>query len=110
MVSLNSLSSGSLKQIPHNFLASSSFCFSCDHFCLSFSLAFLAILVSSARGPCNFGPLADLAFSVSREVSINTVFTKNPHFSQALALKIIHERNWRVSLCVHELFHPQDFL
>ena len=36
---------------------------------------------SSAQGPCDFGPLADLAISVSREVSINTVFTPNPHFS-----------------------------
>ena len=31
---------------------------------------------SSARGPCNFGPLAELAISVFREVSINTVFTQ----------------------------------
>ena len=29
---------------------------------------------SSARGSCNFGPLTDLAISVFREVSINTVF------------------------------------
>ena len=29
----------------------------------------------SARGPCNFGPLADLAISVFREVNINTVFS-----------------------------------
>ena len=35
---------------------------------------------SSARGPCNFGPLRDLAISVFREVSTNTVFP-NPHFS-----------------------------
>ena len=33
-------------------------------------------IASSARGPCNFGPLADLAISVFREVSINTVFTQ----------------------------------
>ena len=31
---------------------------------------------SSARDPCNFGPLADLAISVFREVSKNTVFTQ----------------------------------
>ena len=31
---------------------------------------------SSLRGSCNFGPLTDLAISVSREVSINTVFTQ----------------------------------
>ena len=30
----------------------------------------------SARGPCDFGPLADLAISVFREVSINTVLTQ----------------------------------
>ena len=29
------------------------------------------------RGPCNFGPLTDLAISVFREMSINTVFTKS---------------------------------
>ena len=28
---------------------------------------------SSARGPCNFGPLTDLAISVFREVSVNTL-------------------------------------
>ena len=31
---------------------------------------------SSARGPCDFGPLTDLAISVFREVSINTVFNQ----------------------------------
>ena len=31
---------------------------------------------SSARGPRDLGPLADLAISVFREVSINTVFTQ----------------------------------
>ena len=30
----------------------------------------------SARGHCNFGPLTDLAISVFREVSINTVLTQ----------------------------------
>ena len=65
---------------------------------------------SSAWGPCNFGPLVDLAISVFREVSINTVFYPNPHFSQAWAPKMVHEKNWRVSLCVQELYHPQDFL
>ena len=25
------------------------------------------------------------------------------------ALKILHEKNWRLSLCVQELDHPQDF-
>ena len=32
---------------------------------------------SSARGSCNFGPLTDLAISVFREMSINTVFTRS---------------------------------
>ena len=32
----------------------------------------------------------------------------SPHFSQAL--KMIHEKNLRVSLCVQELCHPQDSL
>ena len=35
----------SLKYIPHNFLALSSFDLSCDHFCLSFSLGFFHIFV-----------------------------------------------------------------
>ena len=38
------------------------------------------------------------------------MFTPNPHFSQVQALKMVHEKNWRVSLCVQELCHPQDFL
>ena len=33
-------------------------------------------IASSARGPCNFGPLTDLAISVFRVMSINTVFTQ----------------------------------
>ena len=33
-------------------------------------------IASSARGPCNFGPFTDLAISVFREMSINTVFTQ----------------------------------
>ena len=31
---------------------------------------------SSAQGPCNFGPLADLSISVFREMSFNTVLTQ----------------------------------
>ena len=41
-------------------------------FCTRYGFA----IASSARGPCDFGPLADLALSVFREVSINTVFTQ----------------------------------
>ena len=33
-------------------------------------------IASSARGSCNLGPLADLAISVFREVSVNTMFTQ----------------------------------
>ena len=33
-------------------------------------------IASSAWGPCNFGPFTDLAISVFREMSINTVFTQ----------------------------------
>ena len=65
---------------------------------------------SSARGPCNFGPLTDLAISVFREVSINTVFTQILTSRRRGALKMVHEKNWRVSLCVQELCLPQDFL
>ena len=33
-------------------------------------------IASSARGPCNFGPFTDLAISVFREMSMNTVLTQ----------------------------------
>ena len=33
-------------------------------------------IASSARGPCNFRPLTDLAISVCKEMSVNTVLTK----------------------------------
>ena len=66
---------------------------------------------SSARGPCDFCPLADLAISVFTEVSINTVFTQiRTSRRRRLYLMMIHEKNWRVSLCVQELYHPRDFL
>ena len=41
-----------------------------------FSTRYGSAIAPSARGPCNFGPLADLAISVLREVSINTEFTQ----------------------------------
>ena len=75
------------------------------NFCAKYGSA----IASSARGPCNFGPLTDLALSVFREMRINTVLTQNPHVSWMWALKILHEKNWRVSLCVHELHHPPNF-
>ena len=63
---------------------------------------------SSARSPCDFGPFTDLAISVFREVRKKLCAYSNPHFSEAL--KMVHEKNSRVSLCVQELFHPQDSL
>ena len=53
MVSLNSLSSGSMKQIPHNFRAFSRWSFSCDHFCFSFSLARFPIDFQSSGHRCS---------------------------------------------------------
>ena len=47
-------------------------------------------------------------FRVFREVNINTVFCPIPLFSAAPM--IVHEKNSRVSLCVQELFQPQDSL
>ena len=41
-----------------------------------FSTRYSSATASSARGPCNFGPLADLAISVFREMSINTALTQ----------------------------------
>ena len=64
---------------------------------------------TSARGPCNFRPLADLAISVFRELTINSVYP-NPHFSQAQDLMTVHEKNQRVNLYVQELYHLRDFL
>ena len=58
----------------------------------------------------HFCPLTDLAISVFRKMSINTVLTQILTSRWMWALKMLHERNWHVSLCVQELFHPQDFL
>ena len=41
-------------------------------FCTRYGFAF----ASSARGPCNSGPLTDLTISVFREVSKDAVFTQ----------------------------------
>ena len=35
-----------------------------------------SVIGSSARGPCNFGPVTDLAISVFGEMSFNTVLTQ----------------------------------
>ena len=53
---------------------------------------------SSAWGPRNFCPFTDLEISVFREMSTNTAYP-NPHVSCMWALKILREKNWRVSLC-----------
>ena len=42
----------------------------------NFSTRYDSAIASSARGPCNFSPLTDLAISVFREVSIHTAFTQ----------------------------------
>ena len=48
-------------------------CFSVTKiFCTRYGSA----IASSARGPCNVGPLTDLAFSVFKDMSMNTVFTQ----------------------------------
>ena len=41
-----------------------------------YSMRYGFAIAFSARGPCDFCPLADLAISVFREVSINIVFTR----------------------------------
>ena len=41
-----------------------------------FSSRYGFAIASSAWGPCNFGPFTDLAISVFKEKSINTVFTQ----------------------------------
>ena len=48
----------------------------CDQITKIFCTKYGSANASCARGSCNFGPLADLAISVFREVSINTVFTR----------------------------------
>ena len=60
---------------------------------------------SSARSPCNFGPLADLAISVLGKMSMNNVCTQ---IFTSLC-KRLHEKNWRESLPVMEFHHPPNF-
>ena len=75
-------------------------------FCTKYGSA----IASSARSPCNFGPFTDLANFGLKGNEYKHCACPNPHFSWMWALKILHEKNWRVSLWVQELFHPQDFL
>ena len=49
----------------------------CNKVTKIFGTRYGSAIASSAWGPCDFGPLANLAISVFREVSINTVFTQN---------------------------------
>ena len=63
---------------------------------------------SSARSPCNFGLVTDLAISVFEGSEYKHCACPNPQFSKVL--KMVHEKNWRVSLCSQELCHPRDFL
>ena len=46
----------------------------------------------------------------SLEIEYKHCAYPNPHVSWMWALKILHEKNWRVSLWVQELCHPRDFL
>ena len=48
----------------------------CDQVTQIFCTRYGSANDSSARGPCNYGPLTDLAISVFREMSINTVLTQ----------------------------------
>ena len=52
------------------------FMISCYQVTKIFSTRYGSTIASPARGPCNFGPLADLVISVFREMSINTVLTQ----------------------------------
>ena len=53
---------------PCDLLLSSHQKFSCTRYVFA--------IASSAWGPCNFGPFTDLAISVFREMSMNTVLTQ----------------------------------
>ena len=60
--------------------------------------------------PCNFG-----SFDESRNFGLEGNECKhcaypNPHVSWMWALKMLREKNWRVSLLVQEFHHPPNFL
>ena len=48
----------------------------CNQVTKIFCTKYDSVNTSSARGPCDVGPLTDLAISALREVSMNTVFTQ----------------------------------
>ena len=52
------------------------FVIGCNQITKIFCTRYDSANTSSARGPCDFGPFTDLAISVFREVSIDTVFTQ----------------------------------
>ena len=72
--------------------------FRCGHDCTS---------APSARRPRNLASQADIAISVLREVSEDTMLTPIPHL--LAALKVIHEKNWK-RLGVLEHYHLQMFV
>ena len=52
------------------------FVIGCNQITKNFCMRYHSANTSSARGPCDFGVLADLAISVFREMSINTVLAQ----------------------------------
>ena len=66
-------------------------------------------IASSAWGPCNFGPFTDLAISVFREMSVNTVLTQILTYLGCGLLRHFMRRTG-VCLCVQEFRHPPKFL
>ena len=69
-------------------------------------------IASSAWCPCNFGPFTDLAISVFREMSINTVFTQIlTSLCSRLSRNFMRRTGVRASLYhVLEFHHPPNFL
>ena len=74
-----------------------------------FSTRYGFAIASSAWSPCNFGPFTDLAISVFREMSINSMLTQILTSLCMSALKRLHEKSWRESLRVLEFHHPPNF-
>ena len=70
-----------------------------------FSTKYGSAIASSAWGPCNFGPLADLAISVFKEMSFHTVFTQI-HRHAGLACVFREAAQWHNSFSLS--FDPQE--
>ena len=76
------LSHDSITMIVSRFTTfTENFVISCYQVTKIFCTMYGSAIASSARCTCNFGPLADLAMSVFREVSINTVLTQIHKFT-----------------------------